>query len=66
MLNQFVPSYSTHQDLGVGGFLRSISLWYPYPAPIGWGIQLWWGLAWPNIHVLLANQDVSSKGHLGS
>jgi hypothetical protein len=30
--------------------LRDMSLWYTYPAPIGWVIQLWQGNL-PRIHV---------------
>jgi hypothetical protein len=33
-------------------FLRSVSLLYTYPVPIGWGIQLWQGTWLAYIHAL--------------
>jgi hypothetical protein len=30
-------------DLGIGDFLRNMSLLYTYPAPISLGVQLWQG-----------------------
>jgi hypothetical protein len=48
-----MPSYPTNQDLGIEDVLRNMTLWYAYPVPIGWVIQLWWG----NLPSIL-NQDV--------
>ena len=48
----YMPSYSTNQDLGIGDFLRNISLLYAYPISIGWS----------NVHVLtcLPRWDLSN------
>lgn len=35
-----VPGYPMNQDLEIRDFFRNMSLWYTYPAPIGWVIQL--------------------------
>ena len=56
----YMPSYSTNQDLGIGDFLRNISLLYTFPISIGWGRDR--GFALSNVHVLtcLPRWDLSN------
>ena len=57
-----MPSYFTNQDLGIGNFLRNMSLLYTYPAPIGWVFNCGRGVSLPNIPVrtCLPGWDVSN------
>ena len=57
----YVSSYPTNQDLGLGAFLRNVPLWFSYPVPVGWIIQLW-QLTCLAFMSQLTNQGVSYLG----